>query len=284
MDQPVGFAELAARYDAVAFDAYGVLVDGAGALPEAAAALAHLRALGKPMLLATNDASRLPQTIAERMTALGLDYFAPPSIVTSGDLLAGHFTTAQLLGKRCLVLGTADSATYVERAGADVIPFEIGARDTDAEVICVCDDAGFPFLPAVEHALSVAMRRLDRGEGVDLVLPNPDLIYPKAMGEWGFTAGTIAMMIEAGLARRFGSAAPTFSRLGKPGPGMLLEIRRRAPGQRIVFVGDQVETDIAAAKAAGMDSALLLSGVSRLGHPPATDAPRPEFVLASLRP
>ena len=50
---------LAENYDAIAFDSYGVLVDGINPLPGAIEFTDRLNRIGKPWLLATNDASRL---------------------------------------------------------------------------------------------------------------------------------------------------------------------------------------------------------------------------------
>ena len=44
------------------------------------------------------------------------------------------------------------------------------------------DEAGYPFLETLDHVLSVVLYRAERGEPMRLVLPNPDLIYPKRKG------------------------------------------------------------------------------------------------------
>jgi ribonucleotide monophosphatase NagD (HAD superfamily) len=91
---------------------------------------------------------------------------------------------------------------------------------------------------------------------------NPDLIYPKAPGQFGFTAGSVALLLEAGFRRRLGADAPTFTPLGKPNTPIYEEARRRVSGNP-VMVGDQLETDIAGALACGIDAALLTTGVTR---------------------
>jgi 4-nitrophenyl phosphatase len=107
-----------------------------------------------------------------------------------------------------------------------------------------------------------------------LVLPNPDLVYPKGPGELGFTAGTMALMLEAALERRFPGANLRFDHLGKPEPHLF-----RAGAARldlaiddVVMIGDQLETDIAGANAAGCASALLHGDISRW-HPSRKVAP-----------
>ncbi len=272
---------LLAAHDGVLLDAYGVLVDASGALPHAAALIAHLNASRTPYCIVTNDASRSPTTCAARFASLGLAITAE-RVTTSGDLIGDYFATHQLAGARTLVLGTDDSRAYVRASGGDVLPLEPGV---DADVIAVCDDAGFPFLQGAELALSAALRRLDAGRAIHLLLPNPDIVYPKSSTEMGFTSGAIALMIETALARRFASAPPKFARLGKPAGALLQRgaARLRAGGAnvaRIVMIGDQLETDIAAAHAAGLPSALI-AGVSRWTGA-RSDVAAPTYVLPSL--
>jgi len=266
--------ELAGRYEAFLFDVYGVLVHATGPLPGAAEALAWLRARGRPFFLLTNDASKLPERAAARYRGWGLPV-EPEQIVPAGSLLAAHFRRHRLLGRPCAVLGTADSRAFVERAGGRVVPPE-----GDFEVLVVADQAGFPLLEGMDAALGGLVRRLDRGLPVHLVLPNPDLIYPKAEG-FGITAGSIALVLEAALRRRYGRAAPRFRPLGKPRPGLFREALRRAGTRRAVVVGDQIETDVAGARAAGLDAALVTGGVARAL--PAR-GPRPAWLLPRLAP
>src|SRR5687768_9541432 len=77
------------RYDAVLLDAYGVLVDGGGALPGAHELIATLRARRQPFAVVTNDASRLPATVAARLAGLGLDVDVD-LVITSGSLIGPH--------------------------------------------------------------------------------------------------------------------------------------------------------------------------------------------------
>ena len=125
-----------------------------------------------------------------------------------------------------------------------------------------------------------ALRRLDAGRAIHLLLPNPDIVDPKSSTEMGFTSGAIALMIETALARRFASAPPKFARLGKPAGALLQRGAARLQASRIVMIGDQLETDIAAAHAAGLPSALI-AGVSRWTGA-RSDVAAPTYVLPSL--
>ena len=270
--------DLLDRYDGVLLDSFGVLTDGQGALPGAAALLAELRRRALPFLVVTNDASRRDATNAARFRRFGLDIPAE-SILSAGDLIAPHFAAHGLAGARCLVLGTDDSRALVAEAGGVVLPVD-PAGDYDAVV--VCDDDGFPFLDGLNAALSVLFRAFDQDRSLHLLLPNPDLVYPAGGGAFGFTSGAIVTLLEAALARRHPHQGATFVRLGKPHHPIFDEARRRLGQDRLLMIGDQLETDIAGARAAGLDAALLVTGVTRWSEGAIDPAAAPTYLLESL--
>jgi HAD superfamily hydrolase (TIGR01450 family) len=264
------------HHDGILLDVYGVLMDARGPLPGAADLLAYLEGHHKPYAIVTNDASRSPATYTARFARHGIAV-PPERFVTSGSLLAGY---APIRGRRTCVLGTDDSRAYAEAGGAVVVPI-----DADIDALAVCDDSGFDFLPGIETALNAVIRAVEAGRRPALVLPNPDLVYPKGGGELGFTAGSIALLIETALARRFPALALRFDHLGKPEPHLFAEAARRlalAP-DRLVMIGDQLETDIAGARAAGVGTALL-AGVSRWEHAQSAAAVAPAWLLDTLWP
>jgi HAD superfamily hydrolase (TIGR01450 family) len=277
------------EYDGILLDAYGVLVDVSGPLPGARDLIALMNETKKPYAICSNDASRLPATYAARFRRAGLDIPAE-RITSAGQLLDAYFAEHALAGARVAVLGTADSVAFVAAAGGVTVPLHAGM---EIDVLAVCDDDGFDFKEGLDVAISAVARSVAAGRPIHLVLPNPDLLYPKSASELGFTAGAVAGMIEAGIARKFPDRDVRFARLGKPQPELLLHARKRVLGDlrnpRLVMVGDQVETDIAAAHAAGMDSALV-DGVSRWQYVSAiaqgkrSGAPSPTYLLPSMSP
>ena len=251
-------AELLATHDAVLLDAYGVLVDGAGALPDAPPLIAELNRRGAPYAIVTNDASRSVTTYVRRFAGMGLAISAE-RIVTSGSLIPGYFARRGLAGARTIVLGPEDSYRYVIEGGGEPVALVPGV---EIDAVAICDDAGTPFLDGIELALSAIVRAVEAGRRPALVLPNPDLVYPKGGGELGFTAGAMALLVEAALARRFPGADLVFDRLGKPEPHLFLAATRLLGATNAVMIGDQLETDVAGACAAEVAVALL-AGVSR---------------------
>ena len=256
-------------YDALLFDAYGVLVHVGGAMPGACELIEHLNGTGKRYCLVTNDASKLPETAAARYRRFGLDV-AAERIVTSGSLLPGFFAAEGLAGARCAVLGTVDSVRYVEQARGEVVP-----PQTDFDVLVVGDETGYPFVESVDAALTTLFRQVDTGNPVYLVLPNPDLIYPRGETSFGIAAGSIALMLEAALRRRYPDRPELiFTRLGKPAPHLFEAALRQCDARNAVMIGDQLETDIHGANLCGIDSALVTTGVSAaLGGVPAPMRP-----------
>ena len=275
---PITIDDLLDRYEGFLFDAYGVLVHAAGPLPGAADLIARLNREDRPYFVVTNDASKRPETAARRYQGFGLPLDAS-RILTSGMLLVPHFAAHGLAGRRCAVLGPPDSARYVEEAGGLVV-----TPDERFDVLVIGDESGFPFLDWADAALSTVMASIDAGRDVHLVVPNPDLIYPGGNG-FGFAAGTIANMFEGALALRYpGRTDLRFVRLGKPNAPIFEDAVRRAGTTRVVMVGDQLETDIKGARAAGLDAVWIQTGVTMEIPATTPEQLRPTWRMAGLLP
>jgi len=246
----ISMCALLKRYAVLLLDGYGVLVHSTGALPGAIELIDGLNCSGKPYYILTNDASRLPTTSAAWFQGFGLAIH-PDRIITSGELLKDFFSTRGLVGSRCVVLGPEDSQRYVEEAGGQLVP------PGDAfDVLVLADERGFPFFETADAVLTALFQKLDRGEDVEFVLPNPDAIFPKADQGFGVASGSVAAMLEAALRARYPHRADLrFTRLGKPEEGIFAEALRRSGTRDMVMVGDQLETDIRGARAFGLDAA-----------------------------
>lgn len=272
----ITLAEILRDYDVLYLDAYGVLLDHGGALPGAAELIETLHRTGKRYLVLTNDASRTPATSSRRYTGMGLP-IPPERIITSGVLLARHLETLGPGRPRAAVLGPEDSREVVTRAGGVLV--EVG---DDADMLVICDEMGFPFREYLDRALTFLYRTLDRGDPVRLILANPDLVYPASPGAFGFTAGAMALLLEAALDLRYPGRGHRFIRLGKPHPPMFEEARGRVGAGRTIMIGDQLGTDIRGARDFGLDSALVTTGVARAQDLAEAGDVRPTYLLASL--
>lgn len=276
--QEITIEEVIHRYAVLLLDAYGVLVHTSGALAGAAGLINELNCSGKPYYILTNDASKLPTTASAQYQGYGLDLH-PERIITSGILLESYFATHHLAGARCVVLGPEDSERYVELAGGRIVSLK------DAfDVLVIGDESGFPFLEAVDTVLSNLFDKLDCREEVHLILPNPDLIYPKADQGFGITSGSIAVMLEAALNLRYPNINNLhFIRLGKPHSPIFAEALKRSGNSDMVMIGDQLETDIRGANAFGIDSVLVTGGVTILEMTSISEDCCPTYLMNSIK-
>jgi HAD superfamily hydrolase (TIGR01450 family) len=269
--------EVISKYSVLLLDAYGVLVNDSGALPGASGLIEELNRTRKHYYILTNDASKLPETAASRFQGYGLAIDAG-RIITSGSLLKSYFEYHNLHGARCAVLGPDDSRQYVIDAGGKVVS---PAGGFDAVVIG--DEEGFPFVETVDTILTGLVHMIERHEKFHLVLPNPDLIYPKANQGFGIASGSIALIIETALQLRYpGRPDLSFERLGKPHKAIFKEAFNRSGTRDMVMVGDQLGTDIRGANDFGLDSVLVGTGVT---DPGATDIPddmQPTYIMNSI--
>lgn len=257
----ISVTRLIESYAVLLLDAYGVLLDKSGPLPGATEFIKNLNSSSTHYLVLTNSASRLPETMASDFSASGLD-IPKERILTSGMLLRPYFEAHHLIDSRCVVLGTDDSIRYTTLAGGEVVPLN---RHSDAEVVIVADQKGFPCMQSMNHTLSLILRRLDVEKPMHLILCNPDLIYPVATHRYGFTAGGLTAMFEAVLAQRYPNKLKSFARLGKPFSPIFEEARRRGGSDDMVMIGDQLATDILGANRFGIDSVLVESGLTLPG-------------------
>lgn len=270
-------SKLSERYDAILFDAYGVLVHSDGAMPGARDTITTLNRTGKPYAVITNDASKLPDAASQRYRGFGLDIPAG-RILSSGMLLRQYFERHRLRDAACAVLGTTDSRHFVERAGGKVVP-----ASEAFDVLVIGDENGYLFVETVDAALSSLFRAVDSGREVRLVVPNPDLIFPHGHGGFGIAAGSVALIFEAALRRRYPRRDDlVFDRLGKPQADLYEAAFALLGSRNAVMIGDQLETDISGAIASDIDSVLIATGVAHVEESALHSRIRPTYWMPSL--
>jgi HAD superfamily hydrolase (TIGR01450 family) len=274
----IRFAELRSRHAAVFFDAYGVLIDADGALPGAVEALATLNRHRQPFLVVTNDASRSGENAAARLQRLNFA-IGPEQILSSGMMIAPALAETLHRGDRVVVLGTPDSAEYARAAGVEVVKASL---THPADAVIVADEGGFELLDTLDDVLSMLVTALQSGKRPRLLLANPDLIYPAGPGQFGVTAGSLALVLEHSLRRIVGPTAPVFEPLGKPSPRIFTEAIARVGTSDAVMIGDQLETDIIGAKSVGLAAALMLGGVTSLEAALGAGNDAPNYIMTSL--
>ncbi|GAA1480071.1 hypothetical protein GCM10009624_05110 [Gordonia sinesedis] len=230
---------LAAGYDALLLDLDGTVFAGRSPIPGAADALAGL---DLPQLFVTNNASRRPAEVATHLDELGFSV-TPEQIVTSAQtgarLLAEHLEP----GSRALVLGTDGLAQEVREVGIGVTR---SADDRPAAVIQgYSPDIGWAELS--EAALAIRAGALWVATNVDATLPS----------ERGLLVGNGSLV--AAVANATG-AQPLVA--GKPAAPLMADAIARSGASTPLVVGDRLDTDIQGAHSVGLDSLLVLTGVS----------------------
>lgn len=221
-------------------------------IPGSAEAVARLRAAGEPVAFVTNMSYGRRRDVAAKLAAMGID--PAESVVTSAMAAA----TLVAAGERVLVVGGPGLVEEVEARGATVV------RAGDADAVLVGYDPAFDY--AAMTAAATAVRR-----GARLLASNDDATYPTPDGPLP-GGGAILASIE----RACGCTATVAGKPHRP----MRDLVRGLVGDRGVVVGDRPETDGAFARALGFAFALVLSGVTRPGDPPA--GPVPDLVGADL--
>ena len=258
---------LVARYAAVVCDLDGVVYRGPTAVPHAVEVLGGLDV---PVLYATNNASRSPADVATHLRALGLAC-TPDAVATSSQ--AGAWLLADRLAEGSPVLavgGAGVSAALAEAGLRPVLPAD--ARHTPVEAVLQGYGPAVTATDLAEAAYAVE-------GGATWVATNTDGTLPT---DRGVAPGNGSLV--AAVERAVGH--PPHLVAGKPAPPLyqLCAGRLELPVDRVLAVGDRLDTDIEGAVAAGMDSLLVLTGVDDLraclAAPPQR---RPTWVAPDLR-
>ena len=133
----------------------------------------------------------------------------------------------------------------------------------------------------MDIVLTELFHKVQRREKFNLVLPNPDLIYPKTDTGFGIASGGIALMFEAALQLRYpGRSDLSFDRLGKHYKAIFEEAFRRSGTKDMVMIGDQLETDIRGANAFGIESVLVSTGITSNRSEILSESLRPSFYIS----
>ncbi|MEO7267965.1 MAG: HAD-IIA family hydrolase [Knoellia sp.] len=252
------------RYDAIVCDLDGVVYRGHPAVPHAVEALSEV---GVPIQFATNNASRPPRQVAAHLRRLGLD-ITDDSVATSSQAAAWVLTRHLEPGAAVLAIGGAGVAEALRESGF------VPVTSVDDQPAAVVQGYG-PNVSATDlaqAAYAVQRGALWMATNTDHTLPTAD----------GYAPGNGALVLAVGAAVGRGPELVA----GKPDEPLYLMCAERlgVPPNRVLAIGDRLETDIEGAHHAGMDSLLVLTGVH--GVRDALDAApqsRPTWVARDLR-
>lgn len=228
------------HYRAFLVDIDGVVVRGGEVLPGATEAIHILRQHGQVLFL-TNNSTQSRRGTAARLAGVGLP-------VGEEEVIPSSYVAAQYLRERFgrvryWYIGEEGIAEEMELAG------HVPSSPTEAEWIVVGVDRQLTY-----EKLRLALRGLL--SGARLIATNRDPTFPTPEGLVPGAGAVVGALTGMGF--------PPEVVVGKPSPiafQVALNVIGVAP-QEALMIGDRVDTDVAGAKGAGLDAALVLSGVT----------------------
>ena len=242
------FSILAPRYDVVLCDIWGVVHNGLKAHAEACDALARYRAGGGTVILITN-APRPAPWVVRQLDQFGVRPDAYDGVATSGDVT--RVVVSERRGKEVFHIGPPRDISIFE--GIDIRMTTVESADY---VVCsgLFDDT--TETPADYHDLMVALRR----RGLLMVCANPDLVVER---------GDQRLYCAGALADLYGGMGGEVLYAGKPHRPIYDAALAKAAAvrgaetlpDRTLAIGDSLRTDIAGARALGVDGLFVSGGI-----------------------
>jgi NagD protein len=222
-------------------DMDGVLIRGNTIITGADTFLARLRDRACEYLVLTNNPQYTQKDLSYRLGSLGL-VVEPRRIFTSA-MATASFLKSQKSNGKAFVIGESGLTGPLHDAGfiiTDDDPYYVVLGETQAYSI---------------SQITTAIRLIERG--ARFIATNPD---PAGPGDGGTVPACGAM---AALIEKATGLSPFF--IGKPNPLMMRTALNYlgVHSENTVMVGDRMDTDMVAGVESGMDTILVLSGVTR---------------------
>lgn len=243
------FAELANNYEAILFDIWGVVFDGVNPYPGAIERINDLIARGKKVLFLSNN-PRPSEIAAGNLKKWGVN-LSKAVVYTSGDAVREQLKSwddqvFKSLGSTFYHLGKERNKDIL--SGLEVRVTE-NLEESNFLLITVYSDPDEDFDiydDFLKKAISI---------GLPAVCANPDVFAPEGKGVRR-CAGAFGKKYEAMGGRVHYYGKPDAKFFNKLIDKFLPDV----PKDKILMVGDTLETDILGANRAGIDSVLLLTG------------------------
>jgi NagD protein len=221
-------------------DMDGVLVREEQPIPGADRFLARLRERGTPFLVLTNNSIYTRRDLSARLAMSGID--VPEDSIWTSALATARFLEDQRPGGSAFVIGEAGLTTALHDAG-----YTLTERAPDYVVLGETRTYSFE---RITRAI-----RLILG-GARFIATNPDATGPSTDGAVPAT-GSVAALIS-----RATGVDPYF--VGKPNPLMVRSALNAidAHSETAAMIGDRMDTDVVSGLEAGMQTILVLTGVT----------------------
>ncbi|TMW60886.1 hypothetical protein Poli38472_000928 [Pythium oligandrum] len=267
--------------DAFLFDCDGVLWRGDTMIPGATQMLDLLRSLGKRVVFVTNNSTKTRETYVKKLASHGIDARAE-DIVTSAWATAQYMKNEGLAGKVYYVgeegLGKELAAVGYEPFGLEdskvtelPSPFTV---DKSVSAVVVGLDRNVSF-----YKVSYAATCIRQIPGCRFIGTNPDPTFP-VDGAILPAGGSLIKFVECAAGR-----APE-AIVGKPSQDLLRTILTsfNLDPAKTCMVGDRLSTDIEFGRRGGVNTLLVLSGVTQESEIPHISDPAqiPDYYVDSV--
>jgi NagD protein len=221
-------------------DMDGVLMREEQAIPGADQFIARLRERGTPFLVLTNNSIYTRRDLAARLRTSGLDM--PEEAIWTSALATARFLEDQRPGGSAFVIGEAGLTTELHAAGYTL-------TDSTPDYVVLGETRTYSF-----ERITRAIRLIE--SGARFIATNPDPTGPSVDGPLPAT-GSVAALIS-----RATGAEPYF--VGKPNPLMMRSALNEidAHSETTAMIGDRMDTDIVSGLEAGMETILVLTGMT----------------------
>ncbi len=231
-------------YEGYVFDLDGTIYLGDELLPGAKRLILKLRELGKRVIFVSNNATKDPRMYAEKLDGLGLKTPASEivnTVVTMTEWLLSNHPDATVFP-----ISEEPLKNSLSEAG-----IRISEDPEEIDIVIASYDRTFEY-----RKLQIAFDAIWFYKRAMLVTTNPDRYCPFPGGRGEPDAGAIVAAIEACTGTK------CQVNVGKPDPIMLETVMGLIglDAKECVMIGDRLYTEIRMAKAAGMPSAVVLTG------------------------
>ena len=256
---------IADKYDAILIDQFGVLHDGATAIPGAIDCFNNLAAAGKKLIVLSNTSRRRAFALS-KLPKLGFDPAKLTGFVTSGEA-AWEYMRATCAGKRVLWLSWAPNFQAWDPAYLDGL--EVCLAPASECDLVLCQGSGMIRDGSAEPTPTNLLRSGELGDvteaalaicaarGVPMICANPDLHVTLPDGSRGHMPGLLAEAYEA-----MGGHVVFFGKPHKQSFDECLALLPEATDPaRVLHVGDSLAHDVAGANRAGLHSLFVASGI-----------------------
>jgi NagD protein len=222
-------------------DMDGVLVRGRQPISGAQEFIARLVESATPFLVLTNNPLYTPRDLQHRLSSEGLE--VPEKNLFTSAMATAQFLSQQRPNGTAFVIGESGLTHALHQVG-----YTLSAAKPEYVVL---GETHAYNLEQVTQAI-----RLVAG-GARFIATNPD---PTGPSEDGLIPACGAM---AALIERAAGVRPYY--VGKPNPLMMRRALNHlgAHSENTIMVGDRMDTDVVAGMEAGMETILVLSGVTR---------------------